>query len=105
MTRQILFIVKNAVKEIKAPVRTDMSKLQVSRTDDTGASATGRTAPDAGRRSAQHRGQRAHVRRAAGVGRARNHRADAASEQWGAFRRTQRGRGLSAPGSMTRPSG
>ena len=38
---------KNAVKEIKAPVRTDMSKLQVSRTDDTGASATGRTAPDA----------------------------------------------------------
>ena len=38
---------KNAVKEIKAPVRTDMSKLQVSRTDDTGATAAGKPAPDA----------------------------------------------------------
>ena len=38
---------KSAVKEIKAPVRTDMSKLQISRTDDAPGASGGGGNPEA----------------------------------------------------------
>ena len=38
---------KSAIKEVKAPVRADMSKLQISRTDDLGAGSGGGANPEA----------------------------------------------------------